>query len=98
MEEGSAVLEAMNQLEDEDGICSWGARFDLNGPEAGYGVFLNGLLSGIMDNVEHDLIVPTESALGFGTSQAKLSCSHSDYFRQTLVRLALSQSCPGMLS
>jgi hypothetical protein len=97
MEEGSEVLRAMNQFDARDGICAWGSKFDLDGPEIGYSIFLNELLDGLMNSVSHDLVVPTDSALGFGSPQPPLGCSHSTYFQQAGVRQAISQAVPGIL-
>lgn len=97
MSEGSHGLATLNYLDEPTGVECWGSNFDLNDPQGGYGLFLDSLLSGILSGTDNDLIVPTASALGFGTSHPVLSCGHSGYFREDLVRAAIRSACPGVL-
>ena len=55
---------------------------------------LDGLLAGMLGDSDHDLVVPTESALGFGNRQATLICNHFNYFKDTAVQAAIVKACP----
>lgn len=97
METGSHGLETLNLLDDPTNTECWGAVFDPRNPKGGYGVVLDGILSGVLYGADNDLIVPTTSALGFGRPRQVLDCGHSGYFREPLVRGEINQACPGVL-
>jgi pimeloyl-ACP methyl ester carboxylesterase len=94
MDEDSDALRILNSLDDEGGIECWGAKFDPSRRESGYSVLLEGVLEGALFGVESDLVVPTASALGFGTPQPTLGCNHFGYLREDQVRNAIRTVCP----
>lgn len=69
---------------------AWGSAFQVDGPHMGYGVMVDPLLDGLFGVQPHDLVVPTESAEGFGAVQVRLHCSHSGYLEDVAVRAAMA--------
>ncbi len=94
MRQSSTALGPMNLLSDEANVRCWGSLFDMaNGPP-GFGSFVTGALVGAMSGIDHDLVVPTASALYYGTAQPLLACSHVQYFAQPQVRQAIAAIVP----
>jgi hypothetical protein len=89
MRENSPSLSLLDSMTNPAGVSCWGSDFD-NNTGKGYGVELNNILSGAMGRIAHDLIVPTESALAFGTKQPRLTCAHSGYFELKQVQDAIN--------
>ena len=86
MRENSDALAILNTVGDSRRVSCWGSRFDIESGQSGYGVEVEGVLLGAMGGIAHDLVVPRDSAVAFGAAQMDLSCSHSNYFRNTGVR------------
>jgi hypothetical protein len=89
MRENSPSLSLLNSMTSPAGVSCWGSEFDFNKGK-GYGLELNNVLSGAIGKIAHDLIVPTESALAFGSQQPRLNCAHSGYFEMQQVRDAIN--------
>jgi hypothetical protein len=89
MRESSPSLSLLDSMTSPAGVFCWGSEFDINKGK-GYGVELNNVLSGAIGKIPHDLIVPTESALAFGTQQPRLTCAHSGYFGLKQVEEAIN--------
>jgi len=65
---------------------SWAGVYQDEGGSLGYGTDIDNIASGIFGSrVDHDLVVPTLSALG-GNSATRISCSHFDYFKTPAVQ------------
>jgi hypothetical protein len=77
-------------LAEPDVAQAWASNFDVNGQQSGYGVFVEGALLGALRDRQHDLVVPTESALAFGSAGPVLSCSHSSYFAEASVQQTIT--------
>jgi hypothetical protein len=92
MKEGSETLEVLNSLVDDGSILCWGSRFDENSRVSGFGVEVTGILQGALNGMDHDLVVPTASALGYGTPQPILRCSHVNYFSDPMIQPVI-QTC-----
>jgi hypothetical protein len=90
MREDSGFLSAMNGLGNPGNVRCWGSNIDMNTSNTGFGVFVNAALSGALHGVEHDLIVPKPSALGFGTPQPSFKCSHVQYFTEAAAQKAIA--------
>lgn len=91
MEENSDAILTLNEFDSPDRMQAFGSSFDImNSPHA-YGVDFDLTLMGFMNDREHDLVVPLESALGFGNGSPALNCSHSDYFKAPLVQQAVAK-------
>jgi pimeloyl-ACP methyl ester carboxylesterase len=89
MDERSQARDFLNDLTDPAHVTTWGAKFDLAGQPSGFGVMTTGFLLGSFGNVSNDLVVPTASALGYGTAQPILNCSHTQYFCDPNIRKAI---------
>jgi pimeloyl-ACP methyl ester carboxylesterase len=89
MDERSESREMLNMADAETDVTAWGASFDLNRSGSGFGTGTTGFLLGALRNFSHDLVVPTVSALGCGTAQPVLTCSHTQYFLDAEVRSAI---------
>jgi hypothetical protein len=85
MREGSGDLNMMNAYGDPALVQCWGSNFKLDRKPTGFGVFVSGMLLGAMNGIANDLVVPTQSALAFGTPQPLLGCSHTQYFTEQAV-------------
>jgi pimeloyl-ACP methyl ester carboxylesterase len=71
-------------------FTSWAGIFRDGGPSVGYGFDVNNVAQGVFGpSVDHDLVVPTLSALG-GNAQTQIWCGHSDYFKDSLVQQAIA--------
>ena len=71
-------------------FMSWAGIFHDGGPSVGYGFDVDNVAQGVFGpSVDHDLVVPTLSALG-GNTQTQISCGHSDYFKSSPVRQAIA--------
>ena len=76
MQEGSEALDLMNGgLTPGPEVRCWGSKFDADKGESGFGIDVEGALSEAMGEIDHDLVVPTESALGYGQPEPVLMCS-----------------------
>jgi hypothetical protein len=65
---------------------SWAGVFQDAGGSLGYGDDVDNIISGIFGStIEHDLVVPTLSALG-GNSATRIPCAHFDYFKSPAVQ------------
>jgi hypothetical protein len=65
---------------------SWAGVYQDAGGSLGYGVDIDNIVSGVFgSSIEHDLVVPTLSALG-GNAAARISCAHFDYFKNPAVQ------------
>jgi hypothetical protein len=89
MRENSPNLSLLDSMTSPAGVSCWGSEFDLNKGK-GYGLELNNVLSGALGKIAHDLIVPTESAIAFGSQQPRLDCAHSGYFEMQQVQDAIN--------
>jgi hypothetical protein len=95
MRENSDFMGMLRLLGSSDRIRSYGSQFDIeSATPSGFGVIVEGALLGAFGKGSHDLLVPTESALGFGIPQRALTCSHVHYFQQPTVQSAITQYCP----
>ena len=84
-------VEALKDLSRPADARSWGSAFDIHGKESGFGPAASGALRGALGSEPNDLVVPTASALAFGTPQPTLSCSHVRYFLEPAIRDAVWQ-------
>jgi pimeloyl-ACP methyl ester carboxylesterase len=89
MAEGEPALHLLNRYGHSTSVTCWGSDFDIDGPASGFGIEIEGMLRGAMYDIENDLVVPTSSALAFGTAAPRLACSHVQYFSQPQVQVAL---------
>jgi hypothetical protein len=89
MDENSDAIAGLDVWDVPDRVHSWGSNFDIMSSPGGFGVDIDGILMGYLSNRAHDLVVPLESTLGFGTASAPLNCSHSRYFEEPAIKLAL---------
>jgi hypothetical protein len=89
MHEDSDGIALLRLLGDAARTRCWASDFRVGNALAGFGPFVEGMLLGAMRDRRHDLVVPTESALGFGVPQAMLGCSHVHYFQQPQVQAAI---------
>lgn len=65
---------------------SWAGVYQDAGGSLGYGQDIDNIVSGVFGSlVEHDLVVPTLSALG-GNTATRISCAHFDYFKNAAVQ------------
>ena len=94
MREQSDTMALLRRLNDAGRVRSWGSDFDQKMGPSGFGVAVEGALLGAFGERQHDLVVPTDSALGFGTPEPVLHCSHVHYFTQPAVRQAILNFCP----
>lgn len=83
--------EAFKDLLTPANARSWGGAFDIHGKESGFGPAASGTLRGALGSEPNDLVVPTASALAFGTPQPTLSCSHVRYSLEPTIRGAVQQ-------
>jgi len=83
--------EAFRDLVRPANARSWGSDFDIHGKESGFGPAASGALRGALGSEPNDLVVPTASALAFGTPQPTLSCSHTRYFLEPSIGDAIRQ-------
>jgi pimeloyl-ACP methyl ester carboxylesterase len=90
LRENSGELRILNQLTDVTAPRVWGSRYDMQKGSPAYGLFVDGLFSGILAGADHDLVVPVPSALGVGAAEPLLGCSHSGYFAEPSVRQAIA--------
>jgi pimeloyl-ACP methyl ester carboxylesterase len=90
MKEDSEGLRTLNRYGDRVSVMCWGSRFDINDQESGFGIEVGHMLAGAMHDVDSDLVVPTSSALAFGTPAPVLTCSHVQYFSQPAVRTSIN--------
>ena len=84
-------VEAFKDLHLPAHARAWGSNFDIHGAESGFGPAAWGALHGALGSQPHDLVVPTASALAFGTAQPTLACSHVRYFFERSIRDAVHQ-------
>jgi hypothetical protein len=89
MEERSDTLRTLNEASDPARVYCWGSRFDMNTAPSGCGIDAEGALMGALSGVDHDLVVPTHSALSFGSSQVVFACSHIEYFSDLAAQNAI---------
>jgi Putative serine esterase (DUF676) len=94
MRDNSDVMDLLRRLGNSDRVRSFGGDFDIAIASSGFGVVVEGALLGAFGERSHDLLVPTESSLGFGRSQPVLTCSHVHYFREPTVKAEIDQFCP----
>jgi hypothetical protein len=74
-------------------VRSWGSDFDQKNGPSGFGFAVEGAMLGALGERQHDLVVPTESALGYGMPEPVLNCSHIHYFMQSAVQQAFVNFC-----
>ncbi len=86
MRSNSQGLALLNELGDKQNVECWGSQFDRNAGTSGFGIEVENILFGALDGVPNDLVVPTSSALFFGTPRLLLNCSHIQYFQDAAVR------------
>jgi hypothetical protein len=89
MEERSDMLRTLNEASDPANVYCWGSKFDINRGPSGFGIDVEGALMGAMSGIDHDLVVPTHSALSFGLPQGVFACSHVEYFSDSGVQNAI---------
>jgi hypothetical protein len=94
MREHSDVMDLLRRLGSSDRVHSYGSAFDIATAPSGFGVVVEGALLGAFGERSHDLLVPTESSLGFGRAERALGCSHVHYFLEPTVQKAIKQYCP----
>ena len=94
MRENSDAIGILRLVGNADRVRSYGSRFDIETAPSGFGVIVEGALLGAFGKRSHDLLVPTESALGFGRPQPALTCSHVHYFQQATIQNDISRYCP----
>jgi len=82
MRENSHAMDLLRRLGNSDRVRSFGSDFDIGTAPSGFGVVVEGALLGTFGERSHDLLVPTESSLGFGRPEPALACSHVHYFRE----------------
>jgi len=69
---------------------AWGSEFAIEQQRSGFGVVAEGaLLGALRGHPQHDLVVPTASALRLGAAQGLLHCSHVHYFLEPAVQTAI---------
>jgi hypothetical protein len=61
----------------------------MNRGPSGFGIDAEGALMGALSGMDHDLVVPTHSALSFGAPQVVFACSHIEYFSDPDVQNAI---------
>ncbi len=86
MQSNGTALGLLNAVGDPKGVECWASQFDINAGTSGFGIEVENILLGALSGVSHDLVVPTSSALFFGTPRPILNCSHIQYFQQTPVQ------------
>lgn len=86
MQSNGPGLGLLNAVGDPKGVECWASQFDINAGTSGFGIEIENILLGALSGVSHDLVVPTSSALFFGTPRPILNCSHIQYFQQTPVQ------------
>ncbi len=86
MEERSDTLRTLNEASDPAHVYCWGSKFDMNMGPSGFGIDAEGALMGTMSGIDHDLVVPTDSALSFGSAEGVFTCSHIEYFSDPSVQ------------
>jgi hypothetical protein len=64
---------------------SWAGVYQDAGGSLGYGHDIDNIISGMFGSIDHDLVVPTLSALG-GNTATRISCAHFDYFKSPAVQ------------
>jgi len=70
---------------------SWAGIYRDAGGAVGYGTDIHNIVSGMFGSaMEHDLVVPTHSALG-GNMATRIETSHFDYFKQPAVQAFIAQ-------
>jgi pimeloyl-ACP methyl ester carboxylesterase len=89
MHESSEALQLLNTGGGSHHVECWGSEFDPASNESGFGIDTENVLTGVMGQPPHDLVVPTASALAWGTKQPPLTCSHDRYFERNEVRAAV---------
>lgn len=89
MEETSESLHEMNDDVAPPEVRCWGSQFDPTQGDSGVGFDVENVLTGIMGNAPHDLVVPLGSALAWGTPAPPLACSHVRYFAEPAVKTAI---------
>jgi len=89
MAEDSEALHLLNRYGESDSVTCSGSSFDTDGPSSGFTIEIEGVLRGTMYDIENDLVVPTSSALAFGTPAQVLTCSHLQYFSAPSVQAVL---------
>ncbi|PYV19610.1 MAG: hypothetical protein DMG07_01510 [Acidobacteria bacterium] len=94
MRERSDAVAMLRLLGDPAQVRSWGSEFDVEKAPSGFAVEVEGALLGSFKDRFHDLVVPRESALAFGTKEPVLTCSHVHYFLQPEVRAAIQSFRP----
>ncbi len=94
MREDSEELALLNAYGDGTRVISWGAQFPIDSNRSGFGILTTGALLGAMAGIGNDLVVPTHSALGFGIPQPILNCSHTQYFEEPKVHMAIKSFYP----
>lgn len=83
MEPGESLLDALPRLRSVAQSYSWGSSYKPTAVGFGWGMSWT-------TKEDSDLVVPTASALDFGTKQPTLTCGHSQYFEQAPVRQFLA--------
>jgi pimeloyl-ACP methyl ester carboxylesterase len=86
MQYNGQALSLLNETGDPQGVECWASQFDINAGTSGFGIEVENILLGALSGVSHDLVVPTNSALFFGTARPTLNCSHIQYFQQAPVQ------------
>src|SRR4051794_26478988 len=66
-------LRIMNRYGDPSRVTCWGSKFDVDGAPSGFGPEIEGVLFGVLHGTAHDLVVPSRSALGFGSAKPLLA-------------------------
>jgi hypothetical protein len=83
MEPGESLLDVLPRLKSVAASYSWGSSYKPTAIGFGWGMSWT-------IKEDSDLVVPTASALDFGTKQPTLTCGHSQYFEQAPVRQFLA--------
>jgi hypothetical protein len=70
---------------------SWAGIYRDTGGKVSYGTDISNVIFGMFGpDMEHDLVVPTNSALG-GNGTTRIETSHFDYFKQPAVQSFIAQ-------
>ncbi|SFO04079.1 Lipase (class 3) [Nitrosospira briensis] len=86
MQEDSPEVSMLQMFVDPVNTRTWGSDFNVGSGTSGFGAAVEGALLGALSDRRHDLVVPTASALAFGSAEPVLACSHTRYFLESAVR------------
>lgn len=95
MKESSTLLTLLPKLRQAGNCYSWGGAYNIQRDPAGFGSAFNGAWGEHVFDGDSDLVVPTHSALGFGTPIRVNGCAHTTYFEHhEVLRTLASHGVP----